>query len=129
MGSKTEFNDTLKISKERGFPKGLTLERHAIYPELSCEFLGQEFEFWNNDVRLYNHSGTRVHLVEEMPDGKWLYWGHAMITSQTIENGKTKGKYRITRIHEPDYQKKKTDEESPVGKSYFGGKPEGLFFA
>ena len=35
MGSTIEINDTLKISKDRGFPKGLKLEDHLKDPELS----------------------------------------------------------------------------------------------
>lgn len=126
MGSLIEINDTLKISKERGFPENLCLDFHVSNPSSSELFLGATFDFWNNDERLYNRPPTRVQLVEETPDGKWLYWGHAMVLEQTITKGKTGGKYRITRIHTPEYQRIKTDEESPYGKSYFGGSPKGF---
>ena len=74
MGSKIEINDTLKISKGRGFPEGLTLEGHVREPQASKAFLSMEFNFRNPDERLYHRPPTRVFLVEEMPDGKWLYW-------------------------------------------------------
>ena len=48
MGTLIEINDTLKISKERGFPRELTLEEHIKNPESSRKFLGEKFEFWNN---------------------------------------------------------------------------------
>jgi hypothetical protein len=123
MGSLIEINDTLKISKERGFPKELRLENHESNPESSKDFVDKEFEFWNNDERLYHRPPTRVFLVEEMSDGKWLYWGNAFIVSQTIHNGKTKGTYKITKIYQPDFQKRMTVEESPEDKSYFSDNP------
>ncbi len=118
MGSIIEINDTLKISKERGFPKELTLETHLRNPSSSSIFLNQEFQFWNNDERLYHRPPTRVFLVEEI-EGRWLYWGNALMISQTLENGKTKGRYKIVKIYQPDFQKQITIEESPKGKSYF----------
>jgi len=122
MGSLIEINDTLKISKERGFPKDLTFEHHLQNPESSTKFVGREFDFWNNDERLYHRPPTRVFLVEEI-DGKWLHWGNALVVSQTIEGGKTKGRYRIVKIYRPDFQKQATIEESPKGKSYFPEEP------
>jgi len=124
MGSLIEINDTLKISKERGFPSGLNLDNHVINPESSRIFVGKEFEFWNNGERLYNRPPSRVFLVEEMKDGKWLYWGNAIIISQTIIGGKTRGAYQLVKLYQPDFQKRMTIEESPAGKSYFDDKPE-----
>ena len=118
MGSLIKINDTLKISKEMGFPKELTLGKHLQDQEFHKKFIGEEFQFWNNDERLYHRPPTRVFLVEEI-DGKWLYWGHALITSQTIEKEKTFGKYKITKIYDSEYQKNITLNESPQGKSYF----------
>ena len=71
MGSLIEINDTLKISKERGFPTNLTLELHVKNPSFSSSFINQEFEFWNNGERLYHRLPTRVFLVEEI-EAKWL---------------------------------------------------------
>lgn len=125
MGSKIEINDTLKISKGRGFPDGLDFIDFSRNSGIARDFLGKEFEFWNKDERLYHpgSTGTRVFLVEEMPDGKWLYWGHALVTSQKIENGKTSGVYKITKLYHPTFQRKITVEESPKGKSFFPEKP------
>ncbi len=118
MGSKIEFNDTLKLSKERGFPADLRLEDHVANPGNSRRFLQQEFPFWNAGERLYHRPPTRVWLVEEI-EGRWLYWGHAIITEQTIKDGRTEGKYRLIMVYTPDYQHRITIEESPSGKSYF----------
>mgnify|MGYP001559788499 CR=1 FL=1 len=122
MGSLIEINDTLKISKERGFPKSLTLDSHISYPSSSAKFIGQEFNFWNKGERLYHISPTRVFLVEEI-DGKWLYWGNALIISQIIGDGKTEGVYKIVKIYHPDFQKQMTIEESPKDRSYFPNNP------
>ncbi len=119
MGTPIEFNDTLKISKERGFPPALTRERHMQDPTSATKLLVDDFFFWNNGERIYHRAPNRVFLVEEMPDGKWLYWGHAFVLEQTIKDGKTQGRYKITKIYDPDYQMKATIEESPKGKSYF----------
>ena len=119
MGSLIEINDTLKISKERGFPKELVYEKFIESPEEFASFVGQEFEFWNNDERLYNRPPTRVHLVEEMADGKWLYWGHVMVVEQTISNGKTFGKFRIRKLMKSRLS----------GKVILAGSPEGVFLS
>lgn len=119
MGSLIEINDTLKISKNRGFPYSLTLESHIQNPLTSLEFIDQDFEFHNTGERLYHRPPTRVFLVEEILDGSWLYWGHALIISQNIGNGVTSGTYTITKIYQPEFQKQITIEESPEGKSYF----------
>lgn len=125
MGSTIEINDTLKISKARGFPAPLTLDQHLENPLASAALLGQEFAFWNPDERLYHRAPTRVWLVEEI-DGNWLYWGHAHVVEQTIKAGRTEGRFRIVQIYLPDYQRQITDEESPPGKSYFSGMPSSL---
>jgi len=124
MGSTIEINDTLKISKDRGFPKGLKLEDHLKDPELSKKFLNQIFGFYNKDERLYHRPPTRVFLVEEMSDGKWLYWGNALVIEQTIKEGRTEGKFMIVKIYQPEFQHRMTIEESPRGKSYFPDDPK-----
>ncbi len=126
MGSVIEINDTLKISKERGFPRDLRLEDHIKSPGSSRAFIGKEFDFWNKDERLYIRCPARVFLVEEMVDGRWLYWGNAFVVKQTVEKDKTSGRYRISKIYLPDFQRRITVEESPSGKSYFEEFPTSL---
>ena len=118
MGSSIEINDTLKISKERGFPANLNLEEHKKNPEQSKKYIGEEFSFWNNDERLYHRPPTRVFLVEEK-EGLWIYWSHALIEEQTIKAGRTEGRYNIIKIYYPEYQEQMTKQEAPEGKSYF----------
>ena len=128
MGALIEINNTLKISKDRGFPRGLEWESFKKDPEtIAQKFIGREFDFWNRDARLYHHDKTRVFLVEEMQDGKWLYWGNAWIMSQTLEADSTSGRYRITKIYtDPHFMEIMTNTESPAGKSFFGGKPSAI---
>lgn len=119
MGSQIEFNDTLKISKARGFPVGLNLEDHLKTPAESQRFVGRTFTFWNPGERIYPRPPTRVFLVEEMPKGDWLYWGHVHIVRQTMIAGKTSGDFKIVKIYDPEYQRLMTKNEAPEGKSYF----------
>ncbi|MBS3144290.1 hypothetical protein J4208_01770 [Candidatus Woesearchaeota archaeon] len=119
MGSNIEINDTLKISKARGFPEGLNLEDHLKTPAESQRFVGRTFNFWNTGERLYHRYPTRVFLVEEGPKGDWLYWGHVHILRQTISAGKTSGSFEIVKIYDPDYQRSMTRNEAPEGKSFF----------
>jgi len=119
MGTAIEINDTLKISKERGFPVELTLEDHLRDPATTMsKVAGKQFPFSNAGERLYNRPPTRVFLVQEI-DGKWLYWGHAMVVRQTLtEDKKTEGILEIVGIHDPFYQYLTTLHEPPAGKSY-----------
>ncbi len=68
MGSLIEINYSLKVSKDRGFPKELLFDNHNKNPESSKKFLGQILTFWNFDERFYARDPTRVWLVEEMKD-------------------------------------------------------------
>lgn len=111
MGSPIKINDTLKISKERGFPD-------LVIGEDNSEFLDREFDFWNAGTRLYNVPPSNVLLVQEMEDGKWLYWGHAHIIEQTITPEKTSGKFKIIKLYDSEYQRMVTKNEAPEGKSY-----------
>ncbi len=119
MGSTIEINDTLKISKERGFPAILRVEQHVWQPYCAENYGDQTFQFWNPEERLYHRYPTRVFLVEEMHDKTWLYWGHAHIMRQTILPGKTEGQYKIAKIYTPRDQLIITANEAPNGKSFF----------
>ncbi len=118
MGSHIEINDTLKISKGRGFPAELRLEDHVRDTQQSRRFLGKEFSFWNKDERLYHRAPTRVFLVEEI-ESRWLYWGHVLILEQTIKAGRTEGRYQIIKLYDPEYPRLATLNEAPEGKGYF----------
>ncbi len=117
MGSLIEFNDTLKISVERGFPKDLRLEDHVKDSKSTLKFIGRTFDFTNSGRRIYQAEPSRVFLVQEI-DGKWLYWGHARILRQTMTKDSTTGLYQIIKIYDPEYQRLTTMNEAPEGKSY-----------
>lgn len=121
MGSTFEQNDTLKLSTERGFPTALTLEDHLQGKTSISNFETKTFHFWNKGLRHYNDGQTRVFLVQEMPDGKWLYWGHAHVLNQQQDsiNGITRGEFKIVKLYDPEYQRLATMNEAPEGKSYF----------
>ena len=128
MGSVIEIKDTLKISKREGFPMKLDLERHVSDPEFSRDVVGEPFKFFKDVFReeengnepypRYHDDSARVFLVEDI-NGKWLYWGNAVIESQTVGNSRVEGVYRITKVYQPDFQQQMTIEESPPGKSFF----------
>lgn len=123
MGSFVEFNDTLQITRKQGFPGALSLKRHLKRAFRAKDFSGKFFRFHSKEgARIYHRPPTRVFLVENS-GGKWIYWGHALVIEQTIysEKGKTftRGKFRITEIYPPDYQRDITKRETDRGKCYF----------
>jgi hypothetical protein len=132
MGSFIELNDTLQITEANGFPSSLlNLEDHQMSPITIDRVRGIVFEFKNKpSARIFQIDPVRVFFVQNI-NGKWLFWGHAYIQSQTIRkqlnldgswDGKswlTDGTYLINSIYTPDYQKIVTINESPSGLSYF----------
>ena len=131
MGSPIELNDTLQITTAQGFPEDiLNLIKHGETSITLKEVQGKLFTFTGKDgARLFHLDPVRVYLVHKL-DGKWLFWGQALIQSQTIEkqltengiwNGEwhTSGTFTIKEIYNPEYQKIFTRNESPSGKSYF----------
>ncbi|MGH1334673.1 MAG: hypothetical protein ACRBFS_00990 [Aureispira sp.] len=131
MGSTLEINDTLLLTAAQGFPTEiLDLKQHqqAAIPIEAVQ--GQVFSFVKSGVRVLHKDPVRQFLVQKI-QGKWLFWGHALIQSYTIEKkleeqGRwdsnswlTKGSYVISKIYDPVYQKLTTNYEAPAGCSYF----------
>ncbi len=120
MGSFIEFNDTLQITTEQGFPEELNLEEH-LKSHLTVEDLGRKvYEFQKPNMRIYHPAPTRVFLVHNI-DGKWLHWGKAHILEQTIhaKTQTTSGKFRIVQIYEPGYMKMKNSMDVDESKRYW----------
>ncbi len=131
MGSPIEFNDTLQLTIEQGFPANiLNRESHCKNPLTANDLKGREFTFKNKfDARIFHLDPVRVFLVHNI-DGKWLFWGHALIQKQEIKkvnpgpgwklgDWETTGTYTIEHIYDPDFQQAFTINESPAGRSYF----------
>jgi hypothetical protein len=125
MGSYVEFNDTLQITTEQGFPEViLNLEKHRTSPIKLEEVADQIFEFHDKpSARIFHLPPTRCFLVHNI-NGKWLYWGKILMLEQTIHGGNkdaqtTSGKYKIIEIYDPEYQVQITKHETSAGKSYF----------
>ncbi|MFH1506697.1 MAG: hypothetical protein ABIE94_06990 [archaeon] len=121
MGSFIELNDTLQITTEQGFPPELVLEKHLKKPFTPEDFKGRVFKFQGKEgQRIFQMPPSRCFLAHNIK-GKWLYWGEVEMLSQTIDSRTktTSGEYRITKIYDSDYQKKKTLNETPEGKCYF----------
>ncbi len=111
MGSFIEINDTLRISKEQGFPKQLDINKHLKTPYTSDMFKDEIFEFKNKDgIRIFKVPPVRNFLVEDI-DGKWLYWGlcHIIEIKHDYINKTTSGKFKIIHINSPDEMKKAFD--------------------
>lgn len=107
MGSFVEINDTLRISKEQGFPSGLEIQDHLNKQVDTSDYVGKVFEFKNKEkIRVYQQPPIRNFLVEYL-DGKWLYWGHCHILEivHDYENEVTRGKYKIVRINSVEEMK------------------------
>lgn len=131
MGNFIEVNDTLQITAEQGFPTDVfDLESHLKNPITLDDVKDETFEFKHKPrARVYHLEPVRIFLVQNI-DGKWLFWGHAQIQTQTIskvldENGEWTGKwqtggtYIMSKVYDPEHQRRMTVLESPPGKSYF----------
>lgn len=121
MGSYLEFNDTLQITMEQGFPKELDLEVHLRDPLKAEDFEGRVFEFYDKpNMRIYHPAPVRVFLVHNI-GGKWLHWGKAHIVEQTIhaETQTTSGKYKIVQIYEPEFMRLKNIHDVDEDKRYW----------
>jgi len=120
MGSYIEFNDTLQISDNQGFPKILKLRTHLKKPFTVSDFKGKIFSFVKPGMRIFHPAPNRVFLVNNIK-GKWLYWGHVLIIEQTIDAKRkiTKGKFIITKIYLPSHQRSMSINETNKGKEFF----------
>jgi hypothetical protein len=107
MGSFIEINDTLRISKNQGFPSVLKIEEHLQQPYLFKDVENEVFTFSNKpDIRVYKIPPVRNFLVEEV-DGKWIYWGlcHILSISHDYLNKTTSGTFRIIKLNNPEEMK------------------------
>ncbi len=131
MGTKIEINDTLNLTADQGFPCDvLNLQKHCEKPVEASQLCGKIFDFkLKEDARIFHLDPVRVFLVQNI-EGKWLFWGHALIQRQEIKKRnagdywkagewETTGSFFIKQIYAPDLQKTITMNESPPGKSYF----------
>lgn len=107
MGSFIETNDTLRITKEQGFPADLLLEKHLQKPYTLKDVEEKVYSFKNKPkLRIYHTPPVRNLLVEDL-DGKWVYWGLCYILEVTHDYVKqeTSGKYKIVRLNSPNEMK------------------------
>ena len=131
MGNYIEVNDTLQITEQQGFPVDVfDLENHLKTPVTLEDVRGRVFSFQEKPrARVFHLEPVRVFLVQNI-NGKWLFWGHAQIQSQTISkvldcNGdwtnewQTRGTYIMSAVYDPEHQRRMTTLESPPGRSYF----------
>src|SRR5690348_73302 len=130
MGSTLEVNDTLQLTSDQGFPADvLDLSVHQSTPIPLEAVRGKLFSFRDKpNARFFQTDPVRVYLVHNI-DGKWLFWGHAYIQSQSIAkkleadgtwvegSWSTSGTFVVVDLYEPDYQRSFTLRESPPGKS------------
>lgn len=115
-----KINDTLKLTNEQGFPLELDVNAHLKSPYKIEDWKDKIFEFNKPLPRIYCLPPTRVFLVQEI-NGKWINWGHCLVTEQTIHtNGdQTSGKFKIIKFYDPEYMVLATKNDTPEGKSFF----------
>lgn len=104
MDSFIEINDTLRITKEQGFPAELNLETHLLRPYSIEEVKDKVFTFTSKPkVRVYKIPPVRNFLVEDV-NGKWVYWGLCYILeiNHDYEKEETSGKFKIVRLNTPE---------------------------
>jgi hypothetical protein len=107
MGSFIEINDTLRITKQQGFPAELEIEKHLKTPYVLEDFRDKVYEFRAKpSIRIYKIPPVRNFLVEEL-DGKWLYWGRCLILELQLDYQKqeTSGKFKIIALNTPEEMK------------------------
>lgn len=107
MGSMIEINDTLRITKDQGFPAELDIVKHLKNPFKFEDVADKVFEFKAKEkIRVYKQPPVRNFLVEDL-GGKWLYWGLCYIleVKHDYVNGVTSGKYKIIRLNSPEEMK------------------------
>lgn len=107
MGSTIEINDTLRITKEQGFPTELNLETHLKNPYSIDGLKYKIFSFTSKPkIRVYKIPPVRNFLVEDV-NGKWVYWGLCYILeiNHDYENEVTSGKFKIVRLNTPEEMK------------------------
>src|SRR3989344_4100688 len=107
MGSFIEINDTLRITKEQGFPSELEYKKHCIKPFKTSDFVGKIFLFSNKPaIRIYKAPPVRNFLVEDI-GGKWLYWGlvHIIEITHDYVQQTTSGKFTIICLYSPEEMK------------------------
>lgn len=124
MGSFIEINDTLRISKEQGFPAELDLERHLNEPYSFKLIDGKVFSFTAKPkIRVYKIPPVRNFLVEDV-DGKWVYWGlcHILTIQHDYMNEQTSGTFKIIYLNSPDEMKQAFQLIDRVeANNYFAG--------
>lgn len=107
MGSFIEINDTLRITKQQGFPAELDLVKHLADPYTLDAVEGKVFSFKSKPkIRVYKIPPVRNFLVEDV-GGKWVYWGLCCIVSinHDYEKEETSGTYKIIRLNTPEEMK------------------------
>lgn len=111
MGSFIEINDTLRITKEQGFPAELDLEKHLKEPYTLDGVSDKIFNFSAKPkIRLYQQPPVRNFLVEYV-NGKWVYWGkcHILEVRHDYITGETSGTYKIIALNSPEEMKNAFD--------------------
>ena len=107
MGSLIEINDTLRITKEQGFPAELDINQHLKMPYQLQDVADKVYEFKAKDkIRVYKIPPVRNFLAQDL-DGKWLYWGlcHIVEIHHDYVNQVTSGKYKIISLNTPQQMK------------------------
>lgn len=107
MGSFIEINDTLRITKEQGFPAELDIEEHLKNPYSFELIKDKKFSFHAKPaIRLYKVPPVRNFLAEDY-NGKWIYWGLCYITEivHDYEKKETSGTFKIVQLYSPKEMK------------------------
>ena len=138
MGSLLEINDTLQITTEMGFPADVfDLEKHRTNPITIEQVKDMRFEFTGKvRPRFFHLDPVRVYWYHNI-GGRWLAWGHIMILEQGISPNPeythhegavnvsdpkqwiTHGKYKVSKVYDPEYQERFTRTDLPASLSYF----------
>jgi len=143
VGSILEFNDSLQLTTEQGFPADIfDLAKHRANPVTLDQVQGRVFTFKDKPrPRFFHLDPVRIYWFHNI-NGLWLAWGQIVVHQQTIsrnpnppphqgppnvsdpEQWVTGGEYTILKIYDPDYQEQFTRNETPPDLSYFSAPPD-----
>jgi hypothetical protein len=122
VGSIIEINDTLRITRDQGFPGDhLNLTTHLLDP-CKIEDVGEwRFKFHSKSgIRVYQQPPIRNFLVEAIDD-KWVYWGlcHIIEVTHNYEKATTSGWFQVVYLNSPDEMRAAFDLVDQVAASNY----------
>lgn len=122
MGSIIEINDTLRLTRDQGFPGDhLDLATHILNPYKLEDLAEWRFKFYaKSGIRVYQQPPIRNFLVEAVGE-RWVYWGlcHILEITHNYEKATTSGWFKVVYLNSPDEMRAAFDLVDQVPESNY----------